>query len=137
MSNQRNDEELLWRQYNLLSGLYTFYLDLIIKANLFLYGITGGIVTIVFANSHVKGIRWSLLLPFLFCVAFVLISFRGAKEAKEFRNEIFRIRDILNIRLAPHVDILVLTLLATGIIYIIVAIGIAVFFLSFNQMLAE
>lgn len=68
MSDELSDKELLWRQYHLLSDLYTFYLNLILNANLLFYGVTGAIVTYILANAHTLIIRWSLALSLLFPV---------------------------------------------------------------------
>lgn len=121
-------DELLWRQYNLLSELYKFYLELILNSNLLLYGITGGIVAYTFSNTAVPLIKWALVLPLVFCMTYAFLSLRGVRQAKELRQEIMAIRAKLQIGLAPHVDILVFTLFATGIMFVLVSIALLIVF---------
>lgn len=121
-------DELLWRQYNLLSELYKFYLELILNSNLLLYGITGGIVAYTFSNTDFPLIKWSLVLPLLFCMTYAFLSLRGVRQAKELQQEIKTIRAKLQIGLAPHVDVLVFTLFATGIMFVLVSIALLIVF---------
>lgn len=130
MGDKLDDDELLWRQYNLLSELYKFYLELLINSSLLIYGITGGIVAYTFSNAGTPVIKWSLILPLLFCMASGFLCLRGVRQAREVQQEIKAIRDKLQIGLAPHVDVLVYALLASGILFVLVSVGLfAVFFL--------
>ena len=110
-------DELLWRQYNLCSELYKFYLELILNSNF-----TGGIVAYTFSNTAVPIIKWALVLPLLFCMTYAFLSLRGV------RQEIMAIRAKLQIGLAPHVDVLVFTLFATGIMFVLVSIALLIVF---------
>jgi len=122
------DDELLWRQYSLLSELYKFYLELLVNSNLLIYGITGGIVAYTFSNADNPTIKWSLVLPLFFCVTSAFLCIRGVRQARELQQEVKVLRDKLHIGLAPHVDILVFALLATGIMFVLVSAALLVVF---------
>jgi hypothetical protein len=128
MSDKLGADELLWRQYNLLSELYKFYLELLANSILVIFGITGGIVAYTFSNANNPIIKWSLMLPLLFCIAVAFLCLRGMRQAKELQQEIEVIRGKLHIGLAPHVDVLVYALLGAGIMFVLVAAAIFVVF---------
>jgi hypothetical protein len=128
MGDKLGADELLWRQYNLLSELYKFYIEMLGKSILLIYGITGGIVAYTFSNANNPVIKWSLMLPLLFCMSFGFICLRGVRQARELQQEIKAIRDKLHIGLAPHIDILVYALFGAGIMYVLVAAAIFIVF---------
>ena len=132
MSEEINDKGLLWKQYEVLCELYKFYLDLIIKSNLFFYAITGGIMTYIFTNPKIPMMRWSLALPVMLSLSLAVISLRGVKQARELKDELYKLRDELEIGLAPHVDILVFALQSTGVIYLFVAVLMLLLFFFFD-----
>lgn len=119
MGDKLDNDELLWRQYNLLSDLYKFYLELLVNSNLLIYGITGGIVAYTFSNAGIPIIKWSLVLPLFFCMSTALLCIRGVRQARELRQEMYLIRDTLHIGLAPHVDVLIYALFASGIMLVL------------------
>lgn len=47
-----SEREILWRDYALSADLYKFYLDLVVKVNVFYYAITGGIASFCFAQQQ-------------------------------------------------------------------------------------
>lgn len=114
--------EILWKQYQQNVDLYKFYMDLVIKFNLFYYAVTGGIVSFYFANSHIENIKYSLLLPLLISISFSGFFIYGAILMKHLRKEVFEIRDKLSFSAAPDVGVLSVLLCIFSTIYIVISI---------------
>jgi len=127
--NYLSNQEMLWRQYNLQIELYKYYLDLAIKANSFFYLITGGILSFYFANASFPLIKYSLLLPVLMSVAFGGIFLYGSFLVGVVRSEIFTLRDQLGFDTAPDIYPLIISLRVFGVVFLIVALSIAVLIL--------
>jgi hypothetical protein len=121
MGDELAERELLWRQYNLHVDLYKFYLDIALKLNVFFYVITGGILTFYFANSAERLIRYSLLLPIILSIAFGGVFIYGSILVSVIRKDIFRIRDKLDLEVAPDVRVLSVLLRVFAIIFFVVA----------------
>jgi hypothetical protein len=121
MGDELSERELLWRQYNLHVDLYKFYLDIALKLNVFFYLITGGILTFYFANSSERLIRYSLLLPIILSIGFGGVFIYGSILMSVAREDLFRIRDRLELETAPEVRVLSVLLGVFGVIFFFVA----------------
>ncbi|MGH7600186.1 MAG: hypothetical protein ACREOI_27845 [bacterium] len=126
MQKQTNDHELLWKQYSQLIDLYKFYLDLALKANVFFYAITGSILTFYFSNKDSELSKFSLILPIVLSLLFGAIFSYGAILMKIFRDEIFNIRNMLKLHVAPETNILITFLKASAAIFFVVAVAMIV-----------
>lgn len=72
------DPKLLWDEYKLQVETYRFYLDLVIKINLFFYAITGGILSFYFAGVNKEQVQLALVLPLVMSVLlFAFFLFGG------------------------------------------------------------
>ena len=67
------DNDLLWKEYQLQIETYRFYLDLVIKINIFFYAITGGILSFYFSKENVEQFELALVLPLI--MSFLLCAF--------------------------------------------------------------
>ena len=123
MEQNLPNQELLWRQYNLLVDIYKYYLDMTLRVNLFFYGITGAILTFYFANTNIDLIQYSLLLPIAMSLGFGGLFFYGSFLLNITRDDIFDLRDQLELDTAPDAMVLSLSLRVFGIIFLGVAIA--------------
>ena len=72
------EHDLTWKSYEMDMDLYKFYLDMALKMAVFVFAITGGIVSYYVANAASQPwTRVSLALPLLMNVTFGLIYWRG------------------------------------------------------------
>ena len=72
------DPKLLWDEYKLQVETYRFYLELVIKINLFFYAITGGILSFYFASVNKEQVQLALVLPLVMSVLlFAFFLFGG------------------------------------------------------------
>ncbi len=110
------DKELLWKQYALHVDLYKHYLDLVLKFNIFYYASTGAILSFYFSKTDVGLIKFSLLFPIMASVCFGVLFLYGANALRVTRQEMFDIRDKLDLDTAPEFNVLGGLLLASALL---------------------
>ena len=116
--------EILWRQYAQFVELYKFYMDLILKLNVFYYAVTGAIFSFFFSNLNgVPNLKYSLLFPLIMSFAFSGVFIYGAILMKYLRNEVFSIRDSLSLNVAPDLGVLSVMLYVFSAVFCLVAVG--------------
>ena len=113
--------EILWGQYKQNVELYKFYMELIVKFNVFYYAVTGAIVSFFFANQSIPNIKYSLLLPLIMSLGFLGFFIYGAILMNYLREDVFNIRDALGLRCAPDVGVLSVLLYIFSAIFLLVA----------------
>ena len=112
-----------WLEYDHHIKLYQYYLDIALKANMFFYGITGGILAFIYKDVD-KGSKFTLalLLPILMSFSFAVVFLYGAYVGREVTYTIRVLKRQLGIKRAPDVQILSLSLLFFGFIFIVVLV---------------
>lgn len=116
-----NDRELLWRQYSQNVDLYRFYMELVIKLNVFYYAVTGAILSYYFSHTTMESVHLSLVLPLVMSVAFAGFFIYGALLTSVLRADVFAIRDALQLRAAPDLGVLSVLLYIFAVVFLIVA----------------
>jgi hypothetical protein len=129
LSRGADSADLLWKQYSLHVDLYKFYLDLVIKVNVFYYAITGAIVSYYFQHSGDGISRFGLLLPICFSFAIGGIFLYGSALISVVRQELFLIRDRLNLETAPEFMVLTVFLRVMGGLILCVGIALTAYFI--------
>ena len=67
-----DDKQLAWNRYAMHIDLYQKYMDIVLKINLFYYGITGALLSFYFsADGNGKTIEYALLLPIFFSLGLI------------------------------------------------------------------
>ena len=112
-----------WREYEQLSGLYTFYLKLIVNTGTFSFAITGGIVSYILKEDPTTPGDVALVLPVLLCFGLSVTFWRSRQPAAQLAMTLNEIRDALGIRLAPHVYILQHAIVLFAFLYTTLTIG--------------
>lgn len=118
-----DDRDLLWSQYNQVVELYKYYLDIIIKLNVFFYAVTGAILSFVVANLKEPNFKLAVLLPLAISLGFAIVSFYGATLVPALRREIAACRDALGLKTSPEAQVLTVLLVMFGVIFLAVAVG--------------
>jgi len=95
--SEPSDKEILWRDYALNADLYKFYLDILLKLNIFCYGITGGIVSYCLSNHQMTVVRWALVLPLLMSVFFGVLCLYSSFLARELDSDTFELSKKLSL----------------------------------------
>lgn len=122
--------DLLWKQYSLHVDLYKFYLDLVIKVNVFYYAITGAILSYYFQHNGDGISRYGLLLPVCFSFAIGAIFLYGSSLVSVVREEMFSIRDRLGLDTAPEFMVLTVFLRVMGGLILVIGAALTVYFIS-------
>jgi len=130
MADKLDPKELLWRQYQLQIDLYKFYFELTVKFTAFYFAVTGAILSFYFSKIDVGLIRFSLDFPILMSVGFGGIYLFGARLLGVTRQDIFDLRDTLDLDVAPDAAVLTVFLLVNAILMIIVALVLAYLFFT-------
>ena len=130
MADKLDPKELLWRQYQLQIDLYKFYFELTVKFTAFYFAVTGAILSFYFSKIDVGLIRFSLDFPILMSVGFGGIYLFGARLLGVTRQDIFDLRDKLDLDVAPDAAVLTVFLLVNAILMIIVALVLAYLFFT-------
>lgn len=79
---QQNDETTLRWKIDKDIELYRFYLDISVKAAVFLMGITGAIASYVLSNTEGRIVSIALAFPALMNAGFAVLFFYSIREAK-------------------------------------------------------
>jgi len=113
-----------WLEYDHHIKLYQYHLDIALKANLFFYAITGGILAFIY-DKEGHGLKFilALLLPILMSFSFAVVFLYGAYRWREVTFTIRILKRELGIKRAPDVQILSITLLFFGSIFIVVLLA--------------
>lgn len=114
-------DDLLWKQYALHVDLYKFYLDLTIKINVFYYAVTGAILSYYFQHPRDGVTEYALGLPVAVSFGLGGLFWYGSFLVNVVRQELFAIRDKLNLSTAPEMQ--VLTVFARVMGTIMLAVG--------------
>ena len=98
-----------WDQYCQLVDLFRFYLDLIIKVNLFFAAIVGGIVGYVASG----GTPLLLALPLLISLFFLVQSAIGFFQSRELHQSVKVLAKAMDLKQQVHSSLLVLAALVS------------------------
>lgn len=118
--------EDLWKEFDKNIDLYKFYLEIVLKTSIFIFGITGAIVLHYFSNASKPLVELSLCLPLIINSGFAYLCFNGAS----FENILDRDHEILSEELGTRIAFMfnplyeVLRLFA--VLYALVFIGLGV-----------
>jgi len=123
-----NESEKLWKQYESHIGLYKFYIEAVIKLNVFNFAISGAIASFFFANTGKPNIHLSLLLPALTSLSLAALFAWAAFSNLVTRKDVFNIRDKLGLRVAPEFLVLSVILWVFCFANLITGIG-AIYYL--------
>jgi hypothetical protein len=121
-------EDLLWKQYELETGLYKHYLELILKFNTFYYAVTGAIVSFYFTKADVPLAKYALLFPILMGIVFGVVFVFAVIALQISRETVFNIRDKLNLEAAPEINVLGALLAMSALLQFVVAGALLWFF---------
>lgn len=132
MSNQLSPEEARkLEEYQRLSALFQFYLELAFKAFTFALGMAGAVSAFVLkrenADPHIAS--FGLLLPSLLCFGMGLAFIRSVPSAKELNQALQELKTGLNCRLAPHATNLVNLLFWFGSLLVVSSLFLLLLFI--------
>jgi hypothetical protein len=121
------DEKRQLEDYQRLSALFQFYLELTFKAFTFVLGIAGGVSAFVLgkevSDRHLAA--FGLLLPSALCIGMGVAFLRAVPSTRELNEALQTLKKSLNRSLAPHATNLTATLFWFGLLLVICGIFLA------------
>jgi len=117
----KSNETQLWKRYEMLAGLYKFYLEQIVNFHTFYFATAGGITLFVLANRR-GATPLALLLPLVISLAGVAAFAFGIRKSRELTVEIKAIARCLGL-LSAHTEILEFLCFAFLAVHVLIAIG--------------
>jgi hypothetical protein len=124
------DEQRKLEDYQRLSALFQFYLELVLRAFTFALGIAGAVSAFVLgkdvADKHLAS--FGLLLPSLLCTGMGIAFLYALPSARELNEALQGLRKDLERRLAPHATNLVATLFWFGVLLILSGVFLGLLF---------
>jgi hypothetical protein len=111
-----------WEEYKIHVDLFKYYLDLVLRANLAVFAITGGILTFYFNNRDKKNkhLRKALLLPIGVGLALAGFYLYCGCLWFSISNTIYTLRNKLQLHETPYVHILSVLLILFGLVFLAV-----------------
>jgi hypothetical protein len=117
-------EDLL-REREIILDLYKCHMHLLLQANVFIYAVTGALLSFVFTHLSIPHIRWVLVFPVLFAVAFAIFFWLARKDIDNNKLELLRIAKALKVNVYPRIDALPLGLSVSSLALFVMAVVIA------------
>jgi hypothetical protein len=119
--------KILFHQYETLVGLYKHHLDITLKTNIFIYAITGAILSFYFSKPQCNGIlRYSLIFPSFLNLSYAVFFFLASTKITPFDNDIKAISRALGLMSYPDVRFLKYALRMSSLLFLMVAIGLII-----------
>lgn len=102
--------------------LYKHHLRLLLEANVFLYAVTGALLSFVVTHLSVDHIRWVLLFPGVFDAMFAIFFLLAGRGITINEHELDLISSALNVNTFPRLDPLKLGLRVSSGALVIIAV---------------
>lgn len=114
------DNSLQWKDFEMSVELHKFYVDFIVKLNLFYYAITGAILSFHFSKDSPEVSVIALLLPIALSLCLGGFFLYSARLAFNLRSNIKQRAELLKLHVYPEGIVLVLLCLIFGAISLMV-----------------
>lgn len=86
-SDHLEPDNLLWKQYNVYTDIFKFYVNITWQVIVWFYAITGAILTYDFEHSKTNShLRYALVLPAILSFGFYRIFSFGARQNQELNS---------------------------------------------------
>lgn len=124
-----SQEEILIEHYKINVDLYKTYLELLVKFNIFYYGITGAILSYYFGNfEKIPILKYSLIFPILMSFGFSIFYLWVQRLVNVSRDDIALITQTLKLKAFPEFKVLKILLIIFGLLSLLVAIILSLVF---------
>ena len=123
-------------EYWRLLDLWKFYLDLIIRANIFFTAIASGVLAYVIADVvYISISRFALLPVFVLTVGFLIISYFGIFQSAELASSLIKLANESRIHQPVHAYLLRNAMILTAVLYLLICIGIILIFFFYDNFI--
>jgi len=115
--------EILWKQYDQHITTYKFYLDMLIKLMTMYFAVSGAMLSFYFTKTEIESAKLALYLPWLMSVGLFIFFSVGAYLSTITREDVFSIRDQLELEVSPELGVLTMLLGIFSIVTLLCGIG--------------
>lgn len=132
MQDDKPKTDFRWDDYEHLSELFRFYLDLVLKAFTFALGVSGAVVAFILGKDvqNLEIASFGLLLPSVLCIGMGVAFIRAIPSSRELTEALSSLKVSLGLQLAPHGKNLSVMLNWFG--WILLSSGVFLFILFIN-----
>jgi len=113
----------LWKQYDQHIATYKFHLEMLIKLMTMFFAVTGAMVSFYFTKTEIPTAKFSLYLPLIMSLGLFAFFAVGAYLSTITRQDVFDLRDKLELEVSPELGVLTLLLIIFSIITLISFVG--------------
>ena len=117
------DDRLLIEEYKLQIETYRFYLDLVVKMNLFFYAVTGGILSFYFSSENKSSLELALVLPLVMSALLFAFFLFGGIANKNSQHQVKLLAEQLGFKVYHAVITLTYLLYGCCLLMLLVFIG--------------
>ena len=118
-----NNTEKLWKQYDQHISTYKFYLEILVKIMTMFFAVSGAMLSFYFTRTDIPTAKYALYLPFLMSTGLFFFFVIGAVLSTVTRNDVFSLRDQLELEVSPELGVLTLLLIIFSVITLVCAVG--------------
>jgi len=120
-----DNKEILWKQYQQHIETYKFYLDIVVKLVAFFFAIAGAMLSFYFANVNNESAKLALYLPWLMALGLLVFFSVGSILSMVTRQDVFNLRDKLELEVSPELGVLTLLLVIFAIVMLSCVVGLS------------
>lgn len=122
----KDQKEILFKQYQLLIDAYKYYLEIVLKFIIFHYAVTGAILSFYLSRQNAGIMRFALVFPIFMSVVFAVFAFFGSYRVFYMTEEVQRITALLDLGGYPDPKFLEYVLRIARMSFSAIAIGLVV-----------
>lgn len=124
-NSKQTSLQILFHQYGTLVDIYKHHLDLVLKVNIFIYAITGAILSFYFSKSKIGVISYSLLFPSLINLCYGIFFFNASNRIQPLIDDMMAIAKALKLISWPDITFLRHSLRLSAFLFIVISIGLS------------
>lgn len=115
--------EKLWKQYDQHIATYKFYLEMLVKLMTMFFAVSGAMVSFYFTKTEIPTAKFSLYLPLTMSLGLFVFFSIGAYLSTITRQDVFDLRDKLELEVSPELGVLTLLLIIFSIVTLASFVG--------------
>jgi hypothetical protein len=121
-----NQEDKNWKELDKDIELYKFYIEIAIKSAIFVFGITGAIVSYYFSNQIKELMEYSLFVPIILNGGCFFICFSNIGASKRLKDKHYTLCQQVGVDGYYEMEALPQLLYLFSIMYALITIGLLV-----------
>ena len=117
--------KILQHQYDKIIELYKYHSESILKADMFLYAITGAILSYYLSTPNEGANRFALIFPCMVNLVYGSLFCFASTKVSPFQSDLKAIVSALQLISYPDIMFLRITLLVSGVFHLVIAVGLS------------